>query len=75
MTCRQPAQRVTLELVLKHCTTHWHFGRCHPAVNVIRRLQQRLSETRSVVFILYVNGDRPRNIITPANEDAIIAAV
>jgi hypothetical protein len=51
------------------------FWSCHPAVNVIRRLQQRLSETGRVVLIAYVNGDRPRNVKTPANEDAIIAAV
>jgi hypothetical protein len=75
VTCRQTAQRVTLELVLKHCTTHWQFGRRHPAVNAIRRLQQRLSETGGVVLVAYVSGDRPRKVIIPANEDAVIAAV
>jgi len=54
--------------------THWQFGRCHPAANVIRLLHQRLSETGWVVLNAYVNGDRLRNVITPANEDATIAA-
>ena len=55
--------------------TRWHSGRCHPAVNEFQRLYQRLSKTGRLILMAYVNGDRPRNAITPAYEDAIIAAV
>jgi hypothetical protein len=42
---------------------------------VFRRLEQRLSETGRFIPTATVNGGRPRNLRTPASEDAIIAAV
>jgi hypothetical protein len=50
-------------------------GRHHPDANVFRRLEQRLRETGSVTPVALVNAGRPRTVRTPANEDAIIAAV
>jgi hypothetical protein len=50
-------------------------GRRHPDANVFRRLEQRFRETGSVTTTALVNSDRPRTVRTPANEDAIIAAV
>jgi hypothetical protein len=50
-------------------------GRRHPDANVFRRLEQRLSETGIVTPTALVNAGRSRNVRTPANEDAIIAAV
>jgi hypothetical protein len=50
-------------------------GRRHPNSNVFRRLEQRLRETGSVTPTALVNAGRPRSVRTPANEDAIIAAV
>jgi hypothetical protein len=50
-------------------------GRRHPDANVFRRLEQRLRETGSVTPTALVNAGRPWAVRTPANEDAIIAAV
>jgi hypothetical protein len=50
-------------------------GRCHPDVNVFRRLEQRLHEKGSVTPTALVNAGRPRTVRTPANKDAMIAAV
>jgi hypothetical protein len=49
-------------------------GRRHPDANVFR-LEQRLRETGSVTPTALVNAGRPGTVRTPANEDAIIAAV
>jgi hypothetical protein len=50
-------------------------GRRHPDANVFRRLEQCLRETGSVTPTALVNAGRPRTVRTPANEDAILAAV
>jgi hypothetical protein len=50
-------------------------GRLHPDVNVFRRLQQHLCETRIVTPTANMNVGRPRTARTLANEDSIIADV
>jgi hypothetical protein len=42
---------------------------------VFRRLKQRLRVTGSVTPTAHVNAGRPQKARTPANEDAITAAV
>jgi hypothetical protein len=46
-----------------------------PDANVSRRLEQRFREAGSLKPTEYVNTDLLRTVRTPANEDAIIAAV
>jgi hypothetical protein len=50
-------------------------GRRRLDANAFRRLEQRLRETGSVTPTVFVNASRPQTLQTPANEDAIIAAV
>jgi hypothetical protein len=50
-------------------------GRHHPDTNVFRLLEQHLRETGSVTPMALVNAGRPWTVWTPANENAIIAAV
>jgi hypothetical protein len=47
----------------------------HPDANVFRRLEQRFREAGGSGSTEYVNTDPLRTVWTPANEDAIIAAV
>jgi hypothetical protein len=61
-------------------TAAWEYtlrypGRCHPDAKVFQRLVQRLSETESVTPMALVNAGHPWTVRTPANEDAITAAV
>jgi hypothetical protein len=62
-------------------TTAWEYAlrypdRRHPDANVFRRLEQRLCETGSVIpHTALANSGLPRTVRTPANEDAIIAAL
>jgi hypothetical protein len=67
--CNSRAGTAAREYVLRYP------GRRHPDANVFRRLEQRLRETGSVTPTATVNAGRPRTVPTPANEDAIIAAV
>jgi hypothetical protein len=55
-------------------TLHYR-GRRHPGAIVFRRLQEFLLETRNLTPKAYVRAYRLRTLQTPANEDAIIAAV
>jgi hypothetical protein len=50
-------------------------GRRHPDANVFRQLEQCLRETVHVTPMVHVNAGRLWTVRTPANEDAIIAAV
>jgi hypothetical protein len=61
-------------------TDSWEYAlrypcRRHPDANMFRRLEQRLRDTGSVTPTALMNAGRPRTVRTPANEDAIIAAV
>jgi hypothetical protein len=67
--CNSRAGTATREYALRYA------GRRHPDANVFRRLEQRLRETGSVTPTALVSAGRPRTIRTPANEDAITAAV
>jgi hypothetical protein len=67
--CNSRAGTVAREYALRYP------GRRHPNANMFRRLEQRLRETGSVTPAALVNAGRPRTVRTPANEDAITAAV
>jgi hypothetical protein len=68
-TCNSRAGTAAQEYALRYP------GRRHPDANVFRRLEQRLRETGSVTPTAFVKAGRPRTVRTPANVDAIIAAV